>query len=283
MERCDTFLMSMENGILKRYGVNEQTQSSTDVDRTCESIRQLGFGLIESGYDCEWLANLSEAFNSIQERHYSEHGGFDALESIDEHNTIRLPLGYDPIFLELATNSRILEVCSRLVSSYVVLNQQNGVINPPNGKSYNQGAWHRDLPYQHFVSSRPLAINALFCLDEFSSENGATMVLPASHRQEAFPSDHFVASQALTVTAPAGCFIVLDCMTFHSGGVNTTAKSRRAVNHVYSIPLIRQQIDLPSALGEEFSNDSKLRRLLGYEVRQPRSVAEYLAGRVPKS
>jgi len=85
-----------------------------------------------------------------------------------------------------------------------VLNQQNGVINPPHSERYNQGAWHRDLPYQHFVSSRPLAINALFCLDQFTIENGATKVLPASHRQEAFPSDDFVQSQATPVTAPAG-------------------------------------------------------------------------------
>jgi ectoine hydroxylase-related dioxygenase (phytanoyl-CoA dioxygenase family) len=72
-------------------------------------------------------------------------------------------------------------------------------------------------------------------------------------------------------------------MMFHSGGVNTTANPRRAVNHVYSIPLIRQQIDLPCALGKDFVSDSKLRRLLGYEVRTPDTVADYLAGRAGKS
>jgi hypothetical protein len=66
------------------------------------------------------------------------------------------------------------------------------------------------------------------------------------------------------------------------GGVNTTDRPRRAVNHVYSIPLLRQQIDLPEALGETFAADSKLRKLLGYDVRTPRSVAEYLASRARK-
>jgi ectoine hydroxylase-related dioxygenase (phytanoyl-CoA dioxygenase family) len=138
------------------------------------------------------------------------------------------------------------------------------------------------LPYQHFVSSRPLAINALFCLDPFTIENGATRVLPASHRQEAFPSDRFVESEAATIAAPAGSFIILDCMMFHSGGVNVTDRSRRAVNHVYSIPLLRQQIDLPDALGETFVTDGELRKLLGYDVRTPRSAAGYLAGRAKK-
>jgi len=165
----------------------------------------------------------------------------------------------------------------------VILNQQNGVINPPHAERYNQGAWHRDLPYQHFVSSRPLAINALFCLDAFTAENGATMVLPASHRLEAFPSDRFVEAEAATIAAPAGSFIILDCMMFHSGGVNLTERPRRAVNHVYSIPLLRQQIDLPNTLGETFVADGDLRRLLGFDVRTPRSVSEYLAGRGKKS
>jgi len=266
-----------------RYGVTEQTVSGTDVERACEQIRHLGYGIIDGGYAQTWLTSLSAAFDRTRERYQSEYGGGEQLKAIDEHNTIRLPLAKEPMFLELATNSKVLEICSRLISGYTILNQQNGIINPPRAARYNQGAWHRDLPYQHFVSSRPLAINALFCLDAFTIENGATRVLPASHRQEAFPSDDFVEQHAATVTAPAGSFIVLDCMVFHGGGVNATASPRRGVNHVYSIPLIRQQIDLPHALGENFASDGKLRRLLGYDVRTPGTVAQYLAGRPRKS
>jgi ectoine hydroxylase-related dioxygenase (phytanoyl-CoA dioxygenase family) len=273
----------MEPKIFKRYGVIEQTTSESDVEYACESIRHLGYAVIDSGHESGRLKAMSDAFEHAQQCHTSEHGGREALKAIDEHNTIRLPLLYDPIFLELATNAKILEICRRLIAGYVVLNQQNGVINPPHSEQYNQGAWHRDLPYQHFVSSRPLAINALFCLDPFTIENGATKVLPASHRQEAFPSDRFVEAEAITISAPAGAFIILDCMVFHSGGVNMTDRPRRAVNHVYSIPLLRQQIDLPSALGKRFVTGGELRKLLGYDVRTPRSVAEYLAGRSRKS
>jgi ectoine hydroxylase-related dioxygenase (phytanoyl-CoA dioxygenase family) len=267
----------------RRYGVIEQTASETDVDYACESIRHLGYAVIDGGYEAAWLKVLSDAFERARQRYCFEHGGIEALTAIDEHNTVRLPLAYEPMLLELAANTRILEICKRMIPGYVVLNQQNGVTNPPRGGQYNQGAWHRDLPYQHFVSSRPLAINALFCLDPFTVENGATKVLPASHRQESFPSERFVEVEAASVAAPAGSFIVLDCMMFHSGGVNMTDRPRRAINHVYSIPLLRQQIDLPSALGEDFVTDGELRKLLGYDVRTPRSVAEYFAARAGKS
>jgi hypothetical protein len=268
--------------IPRRYGVVEQTESNTDVDYACENIRQLGFGILEGGYSQEWLSSLSDSFDSVLKRYYAEHGGREALRAIDEHNTIRLPMYYEPIFLELATNAGILEICGKLISGYCILNQQNGVINPALSERYNQGAWHRDLPYQHFVTSRPLAINALFCLDPFTIENGATRVLPASHRQEAFPSDHFVEREAVTISAPAGSFIILDCMTFHAGGINSTDRVRRAINHVYSIPLLRQQIDLPRVLGDNFTADSKFRKLLGYNVSTPASVREFLASRAKK-
>jgi ectoine hydroxylase-related dioxygenase (phytanoyl-CoA dioxygenase family) len=267
----------------KRYGVIEQTASRSDVEYACESIKHLGYGIVDGGYTSRWLETLSEAFERVQQRHYCDHGGKEALKRIDEHNTIRLPLSYEPMFFELATNIKILEICRKLIPGYAILNQQNGVVNPPRSERYNQGAWHRDLPYQHFVSSRPLAINALFCLDPFTIENGATKVLPASHHREAFPSDCFVEAQAVAVGAPAGSFIVLDCMTFHSGGINTTDRPRRAINHVYSIPLFRQQIDLPSVLGETFVTDKEFRKLLGYDVRTPSSINEYLNGRISKS
>jgi ectoine hydroxylase-related dioxygenase (phytanoyl-CoA dioxygenase family) len=273
----------MQDAETRRYGVIGQTVSDTEVAYACESIRRLGYGVIGGGYDKKALASLSAAFERAAERHRAVHGGTDNLRSMDEHNTIRLPLAWEPAFLELAANNTILEICARLIAGYVVLNQQNGVINPPHAQRYNQGAWHRDLPYQHFVSSRPLAINALFCLDAFTLDNGATRVLPASHQQEDFPSDRFIADQASTIEAPAGSFIVLDCMAYHSGGVNRTDRARRAVNQVYSIPLLKQQIDLPAALGEQFTTDPRLRRLLGYDVRTPRSVGDYLASRDGKA
>jgi ectoine hydroxylase-related dioxygenase (phytanoyl-CoA dioxygenase family) len=265
--------------VLSRYGVLEQTVSPTDVDRAIESIRTLGYTVLDSGYPPDRLQELSAAFERARTNAAAKHGGFAALTAIDEHNTIRVPLAYEQVFLELASNARVLEVCRRLIADYIVLSQQNGVINPPRGERYNQGAWHRDLPYQHFVSSRPLAINALFCLDAFTIENGATQVLPASHRQEAFPSDSFIANSAVAIEAPAGSFILLDCMLFHAGGVNGTDRPRRAVNHVYTIPMLRQQIDLPNLLGEDFVSDPQLRRLLGYDVRTPSTIDEFFKSR----
>lgn len=246
------------------------------MERAIESIRTFGYAIYDGGFSPGEIDALRKRFDNVREIVYRQGGGKERLTRIDEQNTLRAMLAHDAGFLELARHPDILAIARRLVGEYIVLNQQNGVINPGNGRDYNQGKWHRDLPYQHFVSSRPLAINALFCLDEFTHHNGATLVAPASHKMEAFPSDEFLRQTALQAVAPAGHFIILDAMTFHSGAVNRSPQDRRAVNHVYTIPMIRQQIDLPALLGEDYRRgDGTLRSLLGYGLEVPRSVEEY--------
>ena len=94
------------------------------------------------------------------------------LQSLNEHNGIRAPFLIDKtgIFVKLVTNDKLLQLVSKLIKGSFYLNQQNGIINPA-GNTYNQGMWHRDLPYQHFTSSSPLGINALYCVDDFTIEN----------------------------------------------------------------------------------------------------------------
>ena len=40
--------------------------------------------------------------------------------------------------------------------------------------------WHRDLPY--LEHSTPNLITAMICLDEMTEANGATVVIPGTHR-----------------------------------------------------------------------------------------------------
>ena len=260
---------------LARYGVHEQGSASGHLGQAADEIRLVGYSVVPSGCSKEDLAGLSTAFDAAHQRMLERHGGKEKLARIAEDNAIRALLSYESRFLALASNSAALAVARDLLGGYITLNQQNGVINPPAGEYYNQAAWHRDLPYQHFVSTRPIAVSALFCLDDFTAENGATWVVPASHKIEHFPSDEAVEKLRVQVEAPAGSFIMFDSMLFHSGGANRTARTRRGVNHVYSIPLLRQQIDLPALLGPGYSTDPAICRFLGYDVQTPQGISDF--------
>ena len=157
-----------------------------------------------------------------------------------------------------------------------LVNPQNEVkvINKPN-EEHHQSSWHRDLPYQNFVISKPLAIGALFCIDDFTSESGATFVLPHSHKVESIPSSQFVEKFSKQVIAKAGSVILFDAMLFHKAGYNSANFTRRAINNVYVVPILKQQIDLPAALNGKYSENPFLSKFLGYSSNTPASDIEW--------
>ncbi|QDL54439.1 phytanoyl-CoA dioxygenase family protein [Rhodoferax aquaticus] len=263
------------------YGVLQRDQFSNENQEVCEEIRRLGYAVLDSGMDSSELAGISNDFNSVHEQ-YVKHWGHDRLIALNEHNTIRAPLLNKSVFFQrLPFKPRLLSVLSEIIPGKFILNQQNAIINPAQ-EIYNQSAWHRDLPYQHFVSNTPLAINALFCVDDFTPDNGATYVLPGSHKTSNFPTDSYIKRHAVQILAKAGQYILLDCMTFHRGGFNSTGAARRAVNHVYTIPFFKQQIHLPRNIDAAAFSLEEL-EIIGCRFQEPGTVEDYLLSRMPAS
>ena len=263
---------------MKNYGVLLQDNYASELDEVAEQVRRIGYAILDSDMTGKELEQLSDAFN-LTRSNYAQTYGEKRLRSAEEFHTIRAPLTHGhPIFVRLATNQNLLNVLGKLIVGKFILNQQNGVINPA-AETYSQAAWHRDLPYQHYISSTPLAVNALFCVDDFTLENGSTFVLPATHLKANYPSESYISKNALQVQAKAGQYILLDCMLFHSGGFNASEMERRAVNHVFTIPYFKQQIRLPSLLND-FNLTTDQQELFGFKFEEPSSIEEFLANRI---
>ncbi|MGF6264134.1 ectoine hydroxylase-related dioxygenase (phytanoyl-CoA dioxygenase family) [Paraburkholderia youngii] len=260
-----------------RYGITEQIQGTSEAELAAESLRNVGYAVLDAGYDAAGLQALQAEFERVRHA-YIDHFGEERLRRLNEFHTVRSPLTLDSrSFLDLALNTALLDTLRCTITGTFILNQQNALVNPP-GEAYSQAAWHRDLPYQHFVASRPIAINALFCVDDFTSQNGATFILPASHKSEKFPSDEYVRRNALQVEAKAGSFILLDCMLYHCGGINSSPLQRRAVNHVFTIPYLKQQINIPANLASA-ALTPRDQAILGFGHQEPASVDAYFAQR----
>jgi ectoine hydroxylase-related dioxygenase (phytanoyl-CoA dioxygenase family) len=250
--------------IFRTHGIKEVRQGESEVDLCVEEIENLGYCIIDSGLSDSNLRVLGQRIDQVYQTQLDELGGEDKLERINDAKVARCLIGYDDAFLGLAVHEKMHDVLKRLLGDYFILMSQNGIINQPTGVHY-QITWHRDLNYQHFVSSRPVAMSALYCVDDFSEKTGGTHVLPGSHKVEAFPSKAYVEKHQRVIEAKAGSIIIFDAMLFHRSGLNTSGRTRRAVNHIFTLPFIKQQIDLPKTLKGKFSEDAFLRRFLGYE------------------
>jgi ectoine hydroxylase-related dioxygenase (phytanoyl-CoA dioxygenase family) len=91
---------------------------------------------------------------------------------------------------------------------------------------------HRDeLVWIHVPRPHPeLQVASMIALEDFDADNGATRVVPGSHRwePERQPEPHEVAVAAM----PAGAAAIYLGSTLHGGGANTSADRRRRGMHL---------------------------------------------------
>ena len=266
---------------LKSYGVRQMTQLETDVDRFREEIVIKGFTVVPDVVPESELEEARNRIDAVYAAQAKEIGGEDNLRKINDALVGRCLMAYDDYFLSFATNPKIHAVVGSLLGEYFTILQQNAVINAPSDKHF-QTSWHRDLAYQHFVSSRPLALSALFCIDNFSEATGGTYMLPGSHKIEPFPSSEFIAGNEQTVNAKAGCALVFDSMVYHRGGNNRSKGLRRGVNHLFGLPFIKQQISFPRSLGGKYRREPSLSRFLGYDTEAAESVLQWRTNRLER-
>ncbi len=267
---------------MNSYGVLETETVLDDLSLNVEQIRNLGYSTLDSNFSDAEINEIRARSLKLAEKYLEIYGHHD-LKALGESNSFRAPGLIDPFLFEVAAHAKLLELISRLITGRFYLNQQNLVINPPLSKNYEQLKYHRDLPYQHYVSSRPLAINALYAVDDFTVENGATYVIPASHKAEKFPSEKYLASAQTQIVVKAGTFLILDCMLYHAAAPNISMSERIGLNHVFSSVMFSPQINWETAIAERnLSLTSAISSLLGLEFNSPKNVNEYLKTRKVK-
>jgi len=134
---------------------------------------------------------------------------------------------------------------------------------------------HRDI--RGYSGKVPLLLNILVMVDDFTIENGGTLLLPYSHLIEEEPSKEFWEENCKSMTGSAGDIIIWNSNIFHASGINKTTQIRRGLPITLSLPYYKQLLDYPRAIGyerkDEFSD--KMQQILGYHNRVPSSLNEW--------
>jgi hypothetical protein len=165
---------------MMRYGVSAETTNTNELESRLEELRVRGFVVLHGVLGESALEDLRHRIDAVYAMQVGE-VGLDFLEKIGESDVARCPVAYDDSFVSFAAHPVVLAHVRAVLGDFVTLHLQNAIINRP-GAHHHQAAWHRDLPYQDWTSSKPLALSALFCVDPFSIETGGTTIIPGSHR-----------------------------------------------------------------------------------------------------
>jgi ectoine hydroxylase-related dioxygenase (phytanoyl-CoA dioxygenase family) len=140
---------------------------------------------------------------------------------------------------------------------------------------------HRDdaiypLPWPH----DDVVVNTMWAFDDFTTENGATRVVPGSHKWTTadYDADH----PTVTVEMPAGSVIFYPGTVLHGGGANHTERPRLGVILEYVTGWLRPQENHLLAVPHDIAADlaPELQELLGYNVYPP--FVGYVDGRHPR-
>lgn len=252
--------------------MNSLSMNDLEIKNHLEKIAKNGFTIIENVLSDDECKNISDKLDIINEEEQNEFGK-ERLEKINEKGILRSLLLKDEKFADLIIHPKVYPIVSAIVGETAILHLQNAIVVFPQ-KKHGQSHFHRDFT-KDFVSSKPLSLNALWMIDEFNAETGATWIVPGTHKMECWPSDEFLEKNAIQSKGKAGSVLIFDSMLIHRGGSNTSNVTRRAINHQYTRPFIKQQIELPIYLGNKYDKESKIGQVLGYWAIPPKNVLEF--------
>lgn len=121
------------------------------------------------------------------------------------------------------------------------------------------------------ISNKPFEfqINAIWAYSDFTKENGATRIVPGSHKWEEGREPR--PEEITCAEMPAGSVLIYAASLLHGGGANVTSTSRTGIAISYCLGWLRQSenqyLSYPPHIAKNFSEP--LQRLIGYNVHRP--------------
>lgn len=230
-----------------------------NISERIETIKDQGFTVIEDFISASEVENLRHAFKT--EVHITEMRaiGTDSGKTWRAHNLLAKTRAVDYLFLD----KRFRAIVEGILGPRTQINVTT-LFNLFPGETrqflhQDDGLWPIPRPHPSFVC------NALIALDDFDIENGATHIVPYSHRWYDRRPDQSI--DTLQVEMKSGSMLMWEGGLWHGGGANVS-KDRERLGFFMShqVAYLRpQEIQLVSVPREEvLKMPEKLQRLLGY-------------------
>ncbi len=214
-----------------------------------------------------------------------EAGPFLSFEGRTEFEGYKTRRIYSVIEKTLACNPLVdhplvLALLDRLFMPNYLLSQLQVIEVMPG--EVRQPLHHDDGFYPLARPRKPIGAALIWALDDFTADNGATLVYPKSHRWGDVPSGEIDVSQMVPAVMPAGSAVFFVGTLWHCAGPNRSERSRWAATTQYCEPWARQQENYCLAISRERAKQcsEEIQSLLGYSMQFP--FIGFVDGRDPK-
>jgi ectoine hydroxylase-related dioxygenase (phytanoyl-CoA dioxygenase family) len=176
----------------------------------------------------------------------ADEGAQAGKEVHQEAGTDRLSdlVNKDPLFAICFTHPRVLAGIAHVLNGDLKLSSLNSrTALPGEGLQALHADWSGSVaPGDYQVC------NSIWLLDDFTERNGATRVVPGTHRSGSLPRDSMPDPKAAhpheqMLLAPAGTVVIFNSHVWHGGTLNRTDQPRRALHSYFCRRKQPQQLD----------------------------------------
>lgn len=234
------------------------------VDEAIERLDRDGFVILERVLDAEGVRSVVEALAPFEARRPPGRNAFEGLRSTRVYSLA----GKGEAFLRVAEHPRVVDLLDRVLLPNWLLSTFQSIRLWP-GESAQP--WHTDDAFYDIPRPRGrLAVSAIWAFEDFGPDNGATELVPGSHRW-ASPEPPAGDRGAVPALMPAGSVLLFDGALLHRGGANRSSRTRLAVSPQYCQPWLRPQesqlLIVPPEAAARCS--PRVRSMLGYSIHPP--------------
>lgn len=168
---------------------------------------------------------------------------------------------------DLIDHPRLLALLDRIFEPNYLLSQAQFINIHPGEEAQ---ALHSDDGFYKIPRPRPaLGVAAIWAIDDFTADNGATEIIPKSHLWDSTTKP--TRDQTIPCVMPAGSVVIFLGTFMHGGGANRTAQSRLAFTNQYCAPWLRTQENFFLEVPRETVRTLRptIQNLLGYSIYPP--------------
>jgi ectoine hydroxylase-related dioxygenase (phytanoyl-CoA dioxygenase family) len=244
--------------------MTDETLSEEALAHALREIEDQGYTILERVIPEDLLDAVSEALRKIER----DQGIKPSKNDFEGHQTVRIYnlLAYGEPFSKIPINSMLLPVVEGVLDDGCLISSLSSISI---GKGESPQPIHADD--QVIALVRPhaaIVCNSMWAMTDFSEANGATRIVPGSHKDANWPVYGDQEIDSIPAEMERGSVLVWNGSLWHGGGANVTDERRVGVAMNYCAGFLRQQenqqLGIPSRVAAEFPE--RLQRLVGYGV-----------------
>jgi ectoine hydroxylase-related dioxygenase (phytanoyl-CoA dioxygenase family) len=232
-----------------------------DLNAHLERIDRDGYTILERVIEPE----LCDALAADLARLEADLSVAPAANLFEGRHTVRIYnlLARGRVWAEVPVHAAVLPLVERVLDVGCLVSSLSSVAILPGEEAQPLHADDQAIPLPR--PHVPIVCNTMWALTDFTAANGATRVVPGTHRADRIP-EPFGDATTVAAAMPRGSVLVYHGSLWHGGGANRTGERRVGVAMNYCAGWVRQQenqqLGIPLEVARGFS--PRLRKLVGY-------------------